>query len=189
MRKLTEVTVLQRVAGKDASKQFWKYHNESILKKYQKDLQIGSLDSKPKAAAPPTPPKTPEAAPLKETTEKVPGPVDALQDEEVEAMDPFGDLIPYADPSWYQSYHTPYFNQSHADLRAEVREWMESDVMPYVTEWDEAKKVPDSIYKAMGDKGYLAGLLGMHTWPKHVTNTRVKSVAPEKWDLFHSTLR
>lgn len=27
--------ILQRVAGKDASKQFWKYHNESILKKYQ----------------------------------------------------------------------------------------------------------------------------------------------------------
>merc|ERR1712227_172414 len=49
--------ILQRVAGKDASKQFWKYHNESILKKYQKQLQVGSLDSKPKAA--PTPPATP----------------------------------------------------------------------------------------------------------------------------------
>merc|ERR1712054_254498 len=39
--------ILQRVAGKDASKQFWKYHNESILKKYSKQLQVGSLDSKP----------------------------------------------------------------------------------------------------------------------------------------------
>ncbi|KAJ4293035.1 hypothetical protein N0V88_005699 [Collariella sp. IMI 366227] len=47
--------ILQRVAGKDASKQFWKYHNEGILKKYQKQLQIGSLDTKPKAAAPPAP--------------------------------------------------------------------------------------------------------------------------------------
>ncbi|KAI7093156.1 hypothetical protein KC316_g21754, partial [Hortaea werneckii] len=42
--------ILQRVAGKDASKQFWKYHNESILKKYSKQLQVGSLDSKPKPA-------------------------------------------------------------------------------------------------------------------------------------------
>merc|ERR1712144_135429 len=49
--------ILQRVAGKDASKQFWKYHNESILKKYSKQLQVGSLDSKPKPAqqTPPTP--------------------------------------------------------------------------------------------------------------------------------------
>merc|ERR1711975_138942 len=48
--------ILQRVAGKDASKQFWKYHNESILKKYSKQLQVGSLDSKPKPAqqTPPT---------------------------------------------------------------------------------------------------------------------------------------
>lgn len=68
-------------------------------------------------------------------------------------MDSYGDLVPYADPNWYQSYHTPYFNQSHADLRAEVRHWMEEDIMPYVTEWDEAKKVPDSVYKAMGEKG------------------------------------
>ncbi|PTB61897.1 cytochrome b5, partial [Trichoderma citrinoviride] len=40
--------ILQRVAGKDASKQFWKYHNEGILKKYKAKLQVGSLDTKPK---------------------------------------------------------------------------------------------------------------------------------------------
>lgn len=98
--------VLQRVAGKDASKQFWKYHNESILKKYQKQLQVGSLNTK---AAPPTPPATPP--PQKKEKEVVkpsaePGvvaPQPSAAAEEAEAMDPFGDLIPYADPSWYQS--------------------------------------------------------------------------------------
>ena len=54
--------VLQRVGGKDASKQFWKYHNEGILKKYKSQLQVGSLDSKKQAAAPPTPPATPPPA-------------------------------------------------------------------------------------------------------------------------------
>ncbi|KAK3719436.1 hypothetical protein LTR37_004293 [Vermiconidia calcicola] len=188
--------ILQRVAGKDASKQFWKYHNESILKKYKKDLQVGSLDSKPKAAAPPTPPATPPPAEKKE--EKVEPkaesgtlsvqPTGSVEEEEAEAMDQFGDMIPYADPSWYQSYHTPYFNQSHADLRVEVREWMEEEIMPNVTEWDEAKEVPHSVYKAMGQKGYLAGLLGVHKYPKHLTDKSVKSVAPEKWDLFHEML-
>jgi cytochrome b involved in lipid metabolism len=35
--------ILKRVAGKDASKQFWKYHNESVLKKYGSRLQIGTV--------------------------------------------------------------------------------------------------------------------------------------------------
>ncbi|TIA23439.1 acyl-CoA dehydrogenase NM domain-like protein [Aureobasidium pullulans] len=186
--------ILQRVAGKDASKQFWKYHNEGILKKYQKQLQVGSLDSK-KAAAPPTPPATPPPAAKKEkeivkpeaesgTVAPEPG---ADAKEMAEALDQFGDMIPGGDPNWYQSYHSPYFNQSHADLRAEVREWMENEIMPHITEWDEARKVPDSVYKAMGERGYLAGLMGVH-YPKDLTDKRVKCVAPEKWDLFHEML-
>ena len=107
-----DVVVLQRVAGKDASKQFWKYHNESILKKFQKQLQVGSLDSK---AAPPTPPATPpkKEAPKQEAVKPAaepgvvapqPGPA---AEEEAEPLDPYGDLVPYADPSWYQSVSLP----------------------------------------------------------------------------------
>ena len=106
------ILVLQRVAGKDASKQFWKYHNDSILKKYKTQLQVGSLDSKnaaAAAAAPPTPPATPPPAEKKEkvvpsaepgVVAPTPGPAAS---EEAEALDPYGALIPYADPSWYHS--------------------------------------------------------------------------------------
>ncbi|KAK1068427.1 hypothetical protein LTR74_005717 [Friedmanniomyces endolithicus] len=194
--------ILQRVAGKDASKQFWKYHNESILKKYSKQLLVGSLEGKSpvEQQTPPTPSATPPPPSTKGsggkdlvvpsaesgTVAPMPGPAAA---EEAEAMDTYGDMVPYADPSWYQSYHTPYFNQSHADLRAEIRDWMEDAVMPNVTEWDEAKKVPDEIYKAMGERGYLAGLMGVHPYPQEMAGGRtVKSVAPEKWDLFHEML-
>ncbi|GAB7358431.1 hypothetical protein MBLNU230_g2497t1 [Neophaeotheca triangularis] len=193
--------ILQRVAGKDASKQFWKYHNESILKKYSKTLQIGSLDSKPKPAqeTPPTPSATPPPTSEKKASEKkdlvkpqaesghvAPMPSSAAQ-EEAEAMDQYGDMVPFADPSWYQTYHTPYFNQTHADLRQEVREWVEEELQPNITEWDEAKKVPEEIYKKLAEKGYLAGLMGMH-YPTHLTDNRVKSVPAEKWDLFHELI-
>jgi alkylation response protein AidB-like acyl-CoA dehydrogenase len=175
--------ILQRVAGKDASKQFWKYHNAGILKKYKSQLQVGSLDSKAKAAAPaPKSAPAPAPAPQKQSASPPVGDKKAL-----EALDPYGDLVPYADPNWYQSYHSPYFNKTHADLRDEVRQWVEEDIMPYVTEWEEARQVPGKIYKAMGERGYLAGLLGMH-FPQHLTDRRVKSVAPEKWDLFHEML-
>ncbi|ORY19811.1 putative acyl-CoA dehydrogenase [Clohesyomyces aquaticus] len=179
--------ILQRVAGKDASKQFWKYHNDSILKKYQKQLQVGSLDSK---AAPPSPPAAPPVKdvvkPSAEPGVVVPVPT-AAAEEEADALDPYGDLVPYADPSWYQSYHSPYFNESHAALRDEVRQWVESEIMPNVTEWEEQRKVPETIYKQMGERGYLAGLMGVH-YPTHLTKAKVQSVPAEKWDLFHEML-
>ncbi len=40
--------ILKRVAGKDATKQFWKYHNESVLKKYSERLKIGTVAEKAK---------------------------------------------------------------------------------------------------------------------------------------------
>lgn len=65
---------------------------------------------------------------------------------------------------------------------------MDAEIEPNVTEWEEAKKVPDSIYKQMGERGYLAGLMGLHRFPAHLTKNTVKSVPPEKWDLFHELL-
>jgi alkylation response protein AidB-like acyl-CoA dehydrogenase len=59
--------------------------------------------------------------------------------------------------------------------------------MPNVTEWEEARKVPDEIFRDFGDRGYLAGLLGMK-FPAEYTDRRVKSVPPEKWDHFHEMI-
>jgi cytochrome b involved in lipid metabolism len=105
--------ILQRVAGKDASKQFWKYHNDSILKKYQKRLQVGSLDSKATPSAPPAA-AAPETKAEKNDVVKpeansgvvAPQPTGATI-EESEPFDAYGDLVPYADPSWYQTVHLP----------------------------------------------------------------------------------
>jgi cytochrome b involved in lipid metabolism len=89
--------ILQRVAGKDASKQFWKYHNEGILKKYKAKLLVGSLDTKPKAE-----PKAekPAPAPKPKPAQKA---ASAQPQEESEALEPFGAQIPFSDPSWYQN--------------------------------------------------------------------------------------
>lgn len=35
--------ILKRVAGKDASKQFWKYHGKSVLEKYGANLKVGTV--------------------------------------------------------------------------------------------------------------------------------------------------
>ncbi|KAI1198760.1 acyl-CoA dehydrogenase/oxidase [Nemania serpens] len=181
--------ILTRVAGKDASKQFWKYHNEGILKKYKPSLQIGSLDSKPKPESKPESAPKPEAKPSATLAAPVPTKASAQPSEQAdsEALEQFGSQIPFADPSWYQNYHSAYYNESHAALRAEVREWVESEIEPFVTEWDEKKEVPREIFLEAGRRGYLAGLLGVH-YPVEYTKNTVKSVSPEKWDLFHEMI-
>jgi alkylation response protein AidB-like acyl-CoA dehydrogenase/predicted heme/steroid binding protein len=166
--------ILQRMAGKDASKSFWKYHNESILKKYQR-LRIGSLNTKPEPAAPQPAAPQPAAS------------ADA-EPEEYEALEQYGDLVPYADPSWYQTYHSVHYNQSHADLRHEVRTFVDEFIAPYVDEWEEARVIPPEIYKLMGDRGYLAGIMGSDKYPLEYVNKSVKSVRPEDWDLFHELI-
>lgn len=89
--------ILQRVAGKDASKQFWEYHNEGILAKYRARLQVGSLDSKPK----PKPKPESEPAPVKAPA--APKQAPSRDGGDSEALEPFGHQIPFADPAWYQN--------------------------------------------------------------------------------------
>ena len=72
-------------------------------------------------------------------------------------------------------------------MRDEVRQWVETEIEPHVTEWDEAKMIPESIYKQMGERGYLAGLMGAG-YNAALTKNTVKCVPPEKWDLFHELI-
>jgi cytochrome b involved in lipid metabolism len=40
--------ILKRYAGKNATKPFWKYHNETVLEKYGGKLKIGSVKEEAK---------------------------------------------------------------------------------------------------------------------------------------------
>jgi hypothetical protein len=62
-------SILQRVLGNDATKQFWKYHNEAVLKKYQQRLKVGTI-----GAASSAPAKEPEKSNVT-TEETTPAPV------------------------------------------------------------------------------------------------------------------
>lgn len=90
---------------------FWKYHGEGVLKKYKPKLAIGSLDTKKGGAEPapaPAPAAKPAPAPAKAPEEKkaAPAAAAAAAAPEPEALEPYGDLIPFADPNWYQGVST-----------------------------------------------------------------------------------
>ena len=56
-----------------------------------------------------------------------------------------------------------YFTEQHEQLRLEVRAFIEQEITPYIVEWERAGQFPKSLYKKLGEKGYL-GL----RYPTHV---------------------
>ncbi|CAB4390929.1 unnamed protein product [Rhizophagus irregularis] len=148
--------VLLKVAGTDATKQFDNFHNLSVLEKHTQ-LQIGEVGSAQ----------------------------EEVSNEASSGEGPFGDLVPFGDPYWYQDFYSPYYNDSHRRVRAAVRKFVETEIMPYAYEWDEAKRIPQELFIKAGKAGILPGVCGA-PWPvKHTDIKPIAGVSVEEYDNFH----
>jgi alkylation response protein AidB-like acyl-CoA dehydrogenase len=153
--------VIINVAGTDATKQFDAFHNAGILEKYGPSMLVGEFGSPPQEAASST---------------------DTSADDDLSG--PFGDLIPFGDPAWYQGWDSPYYKDSHRLLRAKVRAFVDKEIMPYVHEWDEAKQIPRALFVKCADAGILLGILG--PLGRNYTNAKdIMGVPFEEYDSFH----
>jgi alkylation response protein AidB-like acyl-CoA dehydrogenase len=142
-------------AGKDVTTQFKLFHSPDVLRKYSK-LKIGVL-----AAA------------------------DRKEDVRMELPGSFGDLVPYGDPSWYQRMNSPYYKQTHIDFRKEVREFVETEIMPTVSQWADKDKPPQDLYRKIGARGYLAMMHGP-PFPGQYLPASIKP--PQDFDYFHELI-
>lgn len=102
-----------------------------------------------------------------------------------ESSDTFGENIPYADPAWYQGSRSPFYKESHAKFREEVREFVEEHLEPYVDDWEEDGQIPAEVYKKFGEAGFIAAGCGIPVFPAKYTDRRLKTVTPEEFDPFH----
>jgi hypothetical protein len=57
----------------------------------------------------------------------------------------FGELTPWAEPAWYNTLDSPYYNDSHRKLRAWIRNYIDENIAPYAQEWEEAGQVPKEV--------------------------------------------
>ncbi|CAG8730630.1 14121_t:CDS:2, partial [Acaulospora morrowiae] len=148
--------VLLKVAGTDATKQFDNFHSLDVVKKYPQ-LLIGSIGS--------------------EQTES--------EADTASSEGPYGDLVPFGDPSWYQDFQSPYYGESHRRLRAAVRKFVETEIMPHSFEWDEAKHIPKELFIKAAKVGILPAVCGA-PWPtKFAKYPPAGGVKPEEFDHFH----
>ncbi|ORX77514.1 acyl-CoA dehydrogenase NM domain-like protein [Basidiobolus meristosporus CBS 931.73] len=153
--------VLVRVAGTDASKQFDNFHNKAVLDQWGPKLLVGSIGEASASS----------------------NEVNASSTEENPEY--FGELIPFGDPSWYYA-PSPYYNDSHKRLRAALRKFVDSEIMPFTHEWDEAKKIPQELFIKLAKAGILSAVVG-HPYPTAYAYTKnlIGDVTPEEFDPFH----
>lgn len=103
----------------------------------------------------------------------------------VEKGNLYGDLVPYDDPSWYQGFNSPFFNEKHHAFRKVCREFTDKYLTPNAFEWEETRDFPKDLHKQLYKLGLYPGLAG--TWPtKYVGDVKpAAGVKPEEWNYFY----
>ncbi|KAI9256662.1 acyl-CoA dehydrogenase/oxidase [Phascolomyces articulosus] len=174
--------VLVKIAGKDATKKFKQFHNDAIMQRVGLPMQIGVIGGaeKKEEAAPKAAPAP--AAPAAAATPVISGELVTADQAK------FGNGIPYGDPTWYQEWNSPYYNESHIRLRKAIREFADKELMPYCHEWSEAKAIPREVVKKVGQLGFLNAVSGAGTNPSiaHLMPYPLPAgIKPEEFDIFH----
>ncbi|KAF9585682.1 hypothetical protein BGW38_001235 [Lunasporangiospora selenospora] len=164
--------IILKNAGTDATKQFDAFHGPGVLEKHGA-LCIGVIGEPPKEGA-------------AESAAEA-----ASEDDERQ----FGEMIPFGDPSWYQDWDSPYYKDSHRRLRRALRTFVDTEIMPFVHEWDEAKQVPMFLFSKCADMGILAAIAGTGNLPVEYFDVEKTVlfrggdkaiVPPGEFDAFHS---
>lgn len=57
----------------------------------------------------------------------------------------FGSSAPFAEPLWYSRAVSPYYRESHRQLRAEVRNYVDSSILPFCEEWEAQGAIPIKV--------------------------------------------
>eukprot|EP00217_Crustomastix_stigmatica_P013089 CAMPEP_0183812874 /NCGR_PEP_ID=MMETSP0803_2-20130417/51982_1 /TAXON_ID=195967 /ORGANISM="Crustomastix stigmata, Strain CCMP3273" /LENGTH=513 /DNA_ID=CAMNT_0026057717 /DNA_START=17 /DNA_END=1558 /DNA_ORIENTATION=- len=78
-----------------------------------------------------------------------------------------GDIsaVPYAETSYWHSWKSPYYTESHVKFRAAIRDFFDREVMPDAAKLDDMGKEPsEELYRKMGQFGILAARIGRGPW-------------------------
>ncbi|KAI7781846.1 hypothetical protein LA080_014336 [Diaporthe eres] len=95
----------------------------------------------------------------------------------------YGSTLPFAEPAWARGCPSPYYRDSHRQLRQAMRSWVEKD-------WEKAASIPDWIYKKAADDGLLMPIAAGPAIPLEWRGkySIIGNVPPEEWDGFHDLI-
>jgi len=104
----------------------------------------------------------------------------------IEARSAISD-VPFAEVAHLQGFSSPYFKESHINLRKEMRKWWVENMQDDATECEQSGKAPDpELRKKMGDVGIHAMVQGPGPHLKLAPNGLMNGVVqPDEFDYFH----
>eukprot|EP00472_Partenskyella_glossopodia_P005024 CAMPEP_0197535778 /NCGR_PEP_ID=MMETSP1318-20131121/51636_1 /TAXON_ID=552666 /ORGANISM="Partenskyella glossopodia, Strain RCC365" /LENGTH=573 /DNA_ID=CAMNT_0043093455 /DNA_START=64 /DNA_END=1785 /DNA_ORIENTATION=+ len=184
--------VLANEGGKDATKKFNLFHDAGVMRKYGPRLMVGILEGSKahkramREAKGITGTSEKRARAIEKTLSSMFGPAPELSTDVLVRTMPYGQLVPYGDPSWYQTLNSPYYKKSHVEWRFKCRKWMEKHIIPFVTKWNE-NYGPEGGYKEVITQMYKDGIMPACVgppWPARY----VGSQGPKDFDAFHELI-
>jgi hypothetical protein len=95
----------------------------------------------------------------------------------------FGNLGPWAEPSWYSSLASPYYNESHKRLRNALRTYIDTNIKPYMLEWEEKGEAPTSERFKWARTGFAFGDVPAPYRPAHIPGPA--GIPVGELDVFH----
>lgn len=95
----------------------------------------------------------------------------------------FGNLGPWAEPSWYSSLASPYYNESHKKLRNAMRTYIDENIKPYMLEWEEKGEAPTEERLKWAKTGFAFGDVPEPYRPKDVPGPA--GIPVGELDVFH----
>ena len=95
----------------------------------------------------------------------------------------YGEQVTYGDPNWYQGASSAYYKPTHVAFRKRCRDFVESKIVPFVSEWEEKKEIPRQVAIECGKAGLLPCVAGRTAFD-FVPGT----AKPDGYDYFHELI-
>lgn len=98
----------------------------------------------------------------------------------------FGNTDPWCEPAWYNSLNSPYYNDSHRQLRAYTRNFIDEHILPDHLDWEAAGEAPAEIAKKWAASGLAFGDVPPAYRPSD--QHTVAGIPITKLDTFHGLI-
>ncbi|KAI0473871.1 acyl-CoA dehydrogenase-like protein [Xylariaceae sp. FL0804] len=94
--------------------------------------------------------------------------------------------LPWSEPAWLDSLHSPYYNDSHRKLQAYARKFLDEHIMPHALEWEAEGDCPEAAKEAWANSGL--GLLEVPMKYRPPQFRTVAGIPVDQLDVFHSLI-
>lgn len=91
--------------------------------------------------------------------------------------------IPWAEPAWYHALRSPYYNDTHRQLRDRIRKYVDTNILPHALDWEAKGEVP-----AEESRKFLQSGIALDDVPEKYRPANIPSLSgltSSQLDAFH----